>query len=125
MWTHKWDGDKKIFEILVRSSIQTNIENVNLFCVTVYLHFVVKNTFQARKHAVQTGTSSVVVLHLVATRIIIIQLEDIKSNLKKSDTWRIQLTIAINFASSKDNDQEYVMHLKSNNIKIMINDKVD
>ena len=34
---------------------------------------------------------------------------------KKIDTWKIQLTIAINFM--------YVMHSKSDNIKIMINDK--
>ena len=30
--------------------------------------------------------------------------------------------IAINFVSSKDNDQEPVMHSKSDNIEIMIND---
>ena len=28
------------------------------------------------------------------------------NNLKKSDTWKIQLTVAINFISSKDNDEE-------------------
>ena len=37
----------------------------------------------------------------------------------------IQLTIAINFVSSKDKDEERVMHSKSNNIEIMINDKAD
>ena len=30
---------------------------------------------------------------------------DIKNNLKKSDTWKIQLTVAINFVFSKDNDE--------------------
>ena len=43
---------------------------------------------------------------------------------KKSDTWEIQLTIAINFVSSK-HDEERVMHSKSDNIEIMINDKAD
>ena len=28
----------------------------------------------------------------------------------ESDTWKNQLTIAINFISSKDNDEEHVMH---------------
>ena len=47
------------------------------------------------------------------------------NDLKKSDTQKIQLTIAINFMSSKDNDEERVMHLKSDNKEIMINDKAD
>ena len=42
--------------------------------------------------------------------------------LKKSETWKIQLTIANYFISSLDNDEECVMHSKSNNIEIMIND---
>ena len=37
-------------------------------------------------------------------------LEDIINNLKKSKTWKIQLTIAINFTFSKDNNEECVMH---------------
>ena len=47
------------------------------------------------------------------------------SNLKKSETWKIQLTIAINFISSIDNDQVRVMHSKSDNIEIMINNTAD
>ena len=40
--------------------------------------------------------------------------------------WKIQLTITINFISSKDdNDEECVIHSKSDNIEIMINDKAD
>ena len=31
------------------------------------------------------------------------------NTLKKSDTWKIQLTIATNFVSSKDTDEERVM----------------
>ena len=34
----------------------------------------------------------------------------------------MQVTIAINFISSKDNVQERAMHSKSDNIKIMINE---
>ena len=43
-------------------------------------------------------------------------LKDIINNLKKSDKWKIQLTIANNFISSLDNDEECVMHSKSDNI---------
>ena len=52
-------------------------------------------------------------------------LKYIRNNLKKSDTLKIQLTIATDFISSEDNDEERVMHSKSDNIKIMINDKAD
>ena len=38
-------------------------------------------------------------------------------DLQSSDTWKIQLTIAINFVSSKDAEEECVMHSRSNNIK--------
>ena len=38
-------------------------------------------------------------------------------DLQKSDAWKIQLTIAINFISSKDAEEERVMHSKSGNIK--------
>ena len=51
--------------------------------------------------------------------------EKISNDLKKLDTWEIQLTIAVNFISFKDNDQEHVMHSKSDGIEIMINDKAD
>ena len=49
-------------------------------------------------------------------------LEDIIINLKKSDTWKIQLTIANKFVSSIDNDKEHVIHSKSDKIEIIIND---
>ena len=52
-------------------------------------------------------------------------LKDIINNLKKSDTWKIQLTIANNFISSIDNDEERVMHSKSDNIEIMVNYETD
>ena len=34
-----------------------------------------------------------------------------------SDAWKIQLTIAINFISSKDVEEDHVMHSRSSNIK--------
>ena len=44
-------------------------------------------------------------------------MRDIIINLQNSDTWKIQLTIAINFNSSKDVEERRVMHSRSNNIK--------
>ena len=44
--------------------------------------------------------------------------KDIINNLKKSYT-------AVNFMSSKDTDEEHVMHSTSGSIVIMINDKTD
>ena len=44
-------------------------------------------------------------------------LRNIIIDLQNSDTWKIQLTIAINFISSKDAEEERVMHSRSNNIK--------
>ena len=47
-------------------------------------------------------------------------------NLIKSARWRIQLTLTFNFICSKDdNDEERVMHSKSDNTEVMINDKAD
>ena len=52
-------------------------------------------------------------------------LKNIINNLKKFDSCKIQLTIAINFISSKHNDEEHVMHSKSEKMEIMINDRAD
>ena len=52
-------------------------------------------------------------------------LKDIINNLKKSDTQKIQLTIANKFISFIDNDEEHAMHSKSDNVEIMINDEAD
>ena len=47
-------------------------------------------------------------------------------NLIKSGRWRIQLTLTFNFICSKDdNDEERVMHSKSDNTEVMINDEAD
>ena len=45
-------------------------------------------------------------------------LKDIINNLKKSETWKIQLSIANNFISSIDDGKEHVMHSKSDNMEI-------
>ena len=52
-------------------------------------------------------------------------LKDIINNLKKFDTLKIQLIIANNVISSIDNDDEHIMHSKSDNIEIMTNDEAD
>ena len=46
------------------------------------------------------------------------------NNFKKSDTWKIQI-ITINFISSIDDDEQHVVHSKSDNIEIMMNDVAD
>ena len=50
---------------------------------------------------------------------------DITINIQKSDTWKIQLTIAISLISSKDVDGEHVRHSKSNNIEFMSYDNAN
>ena len=52
-------------------------------------------------------------------------MKDIINYLQKSDTWTIQLTIAINFVSSKHIDEEHVMYFKSDNIEVIAYDQVD
>ena len=44
---------------------------------------------------------------------------------KMCNTCKMQLTIANNVLSSMDNDEEHVIHSKSDNIEIMINDEAD
>ena len=52
-------------------------------------------------------------------------LKDIKNNIEKTDTWTFKLTIRNNFISFMDNDEERVMHSKSDNMEITINDDAD
>ena len=42
-----------------------------------------------------------------------------------SSEWKIQLTMAISFVSSKDSDETRTMHTKSNNVEIMIGCETD
>ena len=48
---------------------------------------------------------------------ILFYLRDKIIDLPESDTWNTQLTIAINFVSSKGAEEERVMHSESDNIK--------
>ena len=43
---------------------------------------------------------------------------DIIIDLPESNAWKIQLTIVINLISSKDAEEECVIHSKSNNVKL-------
>ena len=52
-------------------------------------------------------------------------LKDFINNLKQSDKWKIQLTIANNSIFSLDKDREFAVHSKSDDIEILINDKAD
>ena len=52
-------------------------------------------------------------------------MRDIILNLQISDRWTIQLTIVINFISSKDIDEERVMHSKSDSKDFMPYDNVN
>ena len=44
-------------------------------------------------------------------------LNDIINDHKTQGEWKIQLTVAINFMSSKDSKETRIMHIKSNNIE--------
>ena len=50
-------------------------------------------------------------------------------NLQNSNAWKTRLTIAINFSSSKNAEEEHVMHSNSSNIKFTTycdaNDAID
>ena len=50
-------------------------------------------------------------------------LKNITNDLKESRTWKIHLTITINFISSKDDNDE--MHSKSDSIEMMMNDEAE
>ena len=52
-------------------------------------------------------------------------MKDIIIDLQESDTWKIQLTIVINFIFSKDAWDERVMHSKSNSEEVVIFDNAD
>ena len=42
-----------------------------------------------------------------------------------SSKWKIQLTMAVNFISSKDSDETRTMHTKSNSVEIMMGSETD
>ena len=43
-------------------------------------------------------------------------MKDIVIHLQSSDTWKVQLTVAINFIASKDTEEEHVMYSRSENV---------
>ena len=44
---------------------------------------------------------------------------------KTQSEWKIQLTMAISFVSSKDSDETSTMHAKSNNVEIMMSNETN
>ena len=53
-------------------------------------------------------------------------LVDIINDHKTQSEWKIQLTVAINFVSTKpDSDEARIMHANSDNIEIMIGSETD
>ena len=52
-------------------------------------------------------------------------LRDMIIDLQKSDAWKIQLTMSINFICSKDVDEESAIHTNSDNIEIMAYDEAN
>ena len=52
-------------------------------------------------------------------------LKDIINDLEISEIWYIQLSIANKFICSIDNDEEQIVHSKSDNIEIIIKDEAN
>ena len=52
-------------------------------------------------------------------------LSDMINYHKSEGEWKIQLTLAINFMSSKDSEETRTMHTKSHNIEIMMGNETD
>ena len=50
---------------------------------------------------------------------------DIINDYKTQGEWKIQLTMEINFISSKDSNETRIMHTKSYNIEIMIGNQTN
>ena len=44
---------------------------------------------------------------------------------KTQSVWKVQLTMAVNFISSKDFDETRTMHAKSNNVETMMGRETD
>lgn len=52
-------------------------------------------------------------------------MKDIAADLQKSDSQKIQLAKEISFTSSRDIDEERIMHSNSEKIEIISHDKTD
>ena len=47
------------------------------------------------------------------------------NDLKTQGEWKVQLSIAINFFSSKDSKKTHTVHTKANNTEMMIGNETD
>ena len=52
-------------------------------------------------------------------------LSDLINYHKSEEEWKIKLTLAINFMSSKDSEETRTMHTESHNIEIMMGNETD
>ena len=52
-------------------------------------------------------------------------LSDLINYHKSEEEWKIKLTLAINFMSSKESEETRTMHTKSHNIEIMMGNETD
>ena len=52
-------------------------------------------------------------------------LSDTILNHKNEKEWKIQLSVVINFISSKDSDEIHTIYTKSDNIEIMLGSETD
>ena len=52
-------------------------------------------------------------------------LSDLINDHKTQNEWKIELTMQINFISSKDSDETRTMHTKSDNIETMMGNETD
>ena len=52
-------------------------------------------------------------------------LSDMMNNHKCEGEWKIQLSMAINFMSSKDSEETLTMHTKSHNVEIIMGIETD
>ena len=57
--------------------------------------------------------------------VIKLYLSDMINDHKTQSEWKIQLTMQINFISSKDSEETCTMHTKSHNIEIMMGNETD
>ena len=112
--------NETIKDRVMRDIINLFEHEVDKICKQVRLHNVWSNSYIGLK---SNGVfMSWIILDLNKIRS---HLKDIINDLKNFDTWKIQLTISINFVSFKANDKERVMHSKSDSIEFMIYDTAD
>ena len=112
----RWGKENKAIKDIqvkdIRNLFQNEVEENHNKPVTVYIFW--SNSYIEHKCNGDKNNTLSIEEYLNKIRT---YLEDIIANLKKSETWKIQLTIAKSFMSPIDNDEECVMRPKSDNIK--------